>query len=167
MRAGERGADAEDEAGGDEPEAAADDEPKHVAPLRAERDADADLLGALGDEVGDDAVEPDHGEHERQRREQAHQCHLEARLRHRVVDQLIHAARVEHRLRRVELRDGALDGAGHGARLAAAARDPVQPREGRLRVGRIDGIGAAQLEALVFDVVERRSERGRGLGRRR
>ena len=49
---------------------AADDHPQDVAALRADRHAQPDLLRPLADGVGDDAVEADRGEEERDGREQ-------------------------------------------------------------------------------------------------
>src|SRR3712207_8060043 len=45
-----------------------DDEAEHVPTLRAERHADADLVRALAGGAGDDAVEAEPGEQERQDR---------------------------------------------------------------------------------------------------
>src|SRR5207248_704906 len=38
--------------------------PEHVMSLRTERHADADLAGALGNEIGDDAVDAERGQHQ-------------------------------------------------------------------------------------------------------
>ena len=49
------------------------EQPRHVPAPRADRHAHADLLRALGDRVGDDAVDADRGQHQADRREQGEQ----------------------------------------------------------------------------------------------
>ena len=55
----------------------------HVLGLRAQRHANADLVGALADVVGDHAVDSHRGQQERDRREGAQQRGVEARVRPR------------------------------------------------------------------------------------
>src|SRR6476620_2805640 len=50
----------------------------HVAPLGAKRDADTDLVRALGYRISHDAVDADRGERQREGGEQSEQDHVEA-----------------------------------------------------------------------------------------
>ena len=58
----------------------------------AERHADADLLRALRHRIGDDAVDSDTGEHERESAEQAEQDERDAAAADRILHELIHGA---------------------------------------------------------------------------
>ncbi len=75
---GEAEGDAGDEAGGDGGGGGAEDEAGDVAGGGAECEADAEFVGAGGDGVGDDAVEADDGEGERESGEDSEQCGDEA-----------------------------------------------------------------------------------------
>ena len=64
-------------------------QPEHVAALRAERHADADLARPLRGDVSHDAVEPDHREEERRARENAEHHHAETAAVERGGDELL------------------------------------------------------------------------------
>jgi hypothetical protein len=62
--------------------AAAHDLLEHAAPLRSERHADADLIGALRHGVGNHPIYANRGKQQRHTREGGDQHRTEARLRH-------------------------------------------------------------------------------------
>src|SRR6185437_7254990 len=64
--------------------------PDDASRRRAERDADADLAGALAHRAGDDAVEPDRCQQERGQRKGFDDREREAPLRFGGNDQLLH-----------------------------------------------------------------------------
>ena len=76
----EGGDEAGEDAEGGELEGAGENELEDVGAGRAERDADADLFVSLGDEIGDDAVDAEAGEGEREDGEDADEPGAEARL---------------------------------------------------------------------------------------
>src|SRR5262249_46987315 len=90
-RHAKRAAEADRDADAAEKRAVADDEPEDVATLRAERDANADLLRSLGHRVRDDAVDTDRGEHERDGGEYGEHLPVERLLPIRLLDARIHA----------------------------------------------------------------------------
>ena len=110
----ERARDADGDAGDGEPHAAADDQAEDVAALRADGHAQPDLLRSLADGIGDDSVEADGGEEERDEREEPEQQHRESPLRDRVADGRRERRHREGRERAVD----ALHGLPHGSRRA-------------------------------------------------
>ena len=79
------------------------DEPTHRRRLRAQRDANSDLMRASRDRIAHDTVDADRGQRERDRRERGEQHEIESRLRRRAGD------RCAHRLDNGD-RDVAVDG---------------------------------------------------------
>ena len=61
------------------------DHADHVPARRAERHADADLVGPLRDEVGHDPVDADGRDHQAEAAEEDEQGHVEAALRQQLV----------------------------------------------------------------------------------
>ena len=86
-----RADDADRDANRGERRALAQHEAQHVALPGAERDANADLLRALGDGVRDHAVDADHREHERDGGEHRQQRRVQSRLPDGLIDQFAHA----------------------------------------------------------------------------
>src|SRR5262249_46312633 len=84
----ERAGDPCGEADRGQAQALAEDQPQDRAPRSAEGEADTDFARAAADVVGDDAVDPDEGEEERGRAEEAEKTRAEPGLRDRVVDDL-------------------------------------------------------------------------------
>ena len=77
------------DSGGSEADGFAEDEAIDGAALRAERDADADLAGTLADGVGDDAIQSDHAQQQREACESADDAGggpVQGRVRRTIVD---------------------------------------------------------------------------------
>ena len=93
---------------------------EHCSPLRAERDADAELAGALRDEVGEHAVEADRGEHQRDDGEGEDQDGVELTCRVGDADVLAHGQDVGDGKIGIELAEDFLDRQGERFDVAAA-----------------------------------------------
>ena len=116
---------AEDSADGDEARGLRDDEAEQSAAGCAEREADAHLLGALRDRVGEDAVDADGGEDDGERSEAGDEQHDEAALGYQARDALIHGLDVEERLLRVYGEDCFAHGVGEERGVGSAAKGDV------------------------------------------
>ncbi len=132
------------------------DEPQHVSSLRAEREADCQLARALRHRVGDDAVDADDREQERDAREDGDEVGRVAAHEGgaRVVDDLLHRPHAEDGHFRVELAHEAAHRARHCRRLGVRARDEAHARVRPLRDGEVDDGRGARVEArhlLVAD----------------
>jgi len=64
-----------------QPQAVADHQLQNIALIRAERHANAQLSGPLGDRIGNDAIDPDDRQNQRRRGKYRQQQHRKARLR--------------------------------------------------------------------------------------
>ena len=99
--------------------------PKHVARLRAERHANADLTRPLRDRVRDDTVESERGQQQRQRRKSPGHRQEHARPRNRFGNHIVHHADGDgsvflHRA------DDRADLVHRGQRIACRADDDVE-----------------------------------------
>ena len=115
------------DAGNRQPAAFADHHAHHVRRLRADRHAHADLVRALRDRIGDDAVDADGCQRERQAAEQREEQHVEPPIRCRIRQHLIHRRDVgdaELRVHRVDRR------ARVARRRTRIVRRPQHPRHG-------------------------------------
>ena len=104
-------------------EAGAENQPRNLRRLRAERQPEAELLGALRDGVGGDRVDADRGQDQREDGEDD-----EDRTEHRVWppiarEKLVERANVEERLIRVERLRRLTNRADHRPRAAGGADD--------------------------------------------
>ncbi len=97
--------------------------------LRAERQADADLLRPLLDRVGHQAVDADRGEQQRAAAEDRHHPHVELLPRHRQRDDLVHRLDVGDRQAR------STGAAAPGSRCSATAAAPACARSTRSASG--------------------------------
>ena len=114
-------------------------------------------MGALGHRVGDDAVDADGGEDERQRREQAEHDHVEAAAAERAGDALVHRPHVGDRLIGIEAVHLVTDGRNRRERVARRAHGdvhrPDRPAvEQRLAIRHVQLRPIARVEAAVLDV---------------
>ena len=100
---------AEHEADDDAPERALQHQPDDVAAAGAERHADADLVGALRDGVGGDAVQADRREHERDDAEEAGEAGHGALLIEGAIDLLLQRPDAGDGQVRIDLGERALD----------------------------------------------------------
>ena len=135
----------------------------HVADLRsvrAERQADADFLRALGHRVRHQTVDPDRCERERRAAEHRHERHVEPLPRNRPRHDVVHRPHVGHRQPR-HLPQLLLNGIAQRIRLDACANDPrgrgnpqVQRVElvGDLPVGDIHARAGIVVEASVAQI---------------
>ena len=89
--------------------------------LRAERDADAKLAGALGDEIGEHAVEADRCEHERDDGEGEGDKGVESILQRGDADVLLHGQDIRYREIGIKLTEDLLDGQGERFDIDIAA----------------------------------------------
>jgi hypothetical protein len=78
-------------------------ETQDVAALGAKRDANAEFLGALGDAIGDQAIDAHAGENQRDRRKNSKKKHGEARAGKGIREKLVHGSDGSHREFRVHL----------------------------------------------------------------
>jgi hypothetical protein len=116
---GERGS--EEDAGGGENGALAEDHPQDRSGLRAERHADADLTGALGDREREEPVDPDAGEEKREKRKGSQDAELDLPGRRIGVDDLGEHPDLGDGQLRIGLRDG---GADAWQQVSGLRRDP-------------------------------------------
>src|SRR5581483_11954197 len=100
---------ADRESGQSEGEAATAERQQDVARGRAESHADADLVGAAGDGIGEDAVETDRGEQQSEERERAEESRALGGRRYLAVDDLLEGADVGQGLIGVDRPDRLLD----------------------------------------------------------
>ena len=110
-----------------EPQPTPDDHPPHGAGSRAERDANADLAGALRDEIGEHAVDPQRSEHESHRAEETEKDGEQSRAGHGVADGVVERERGRERLLRIHGAHRVLEALDHRLRLALRARRPGSP----------------------------------------
>ena len=95
----------------------------HVTSRCAERHADADLPGAAGHGVGDDAVHAHGREHQRQRGEPAEQHEIESLGSHRATEQSRQRGQAGDRLGRIDPVDRFLEDTSQPGRVAGPAND--------------------------------------------
>ena len=72
-------------------------QPQDAPGVRADRDADAELARALGDAVGEHAVEPDRRQHQRQAAEERGDRRHQPFAQQRAADVVLGGADVGHR----------------------------------------------------------------------
>src|SRR4026207_560447 len=63
---------------------------ENIACLRAERYTDTDLVGSLGNRIGDNSVDAYCSQYQRNRGKKAKQQHIESTLRDRFIKEIIH-----------------------------------------------------------------------------
>ena len=107
-----------DQAGADGQHAAPEDHGEHVVPLRAQRHADADLVGLLRDHVGHHAIHADGREQQRQHTENAHQHRHVVQADGAVVNGRLHGPHVGDGLLGVHRADGGGDRGRQAQRVA-------------------------------------------------
>ena len=103
------------------------EQPLHLAGGRTKRHADADLAPALGDDIGDDAVDADHAEQQRHAGRDAENHQRERCLRHRLVVDLAQRAHSRQRQVRVDRPDGLLHLVEKSRRAEPRGTDGVRP----------------------------------------
>ena len=113
--------DAEDTAECDEAGGLRDDEAEESAAGCAEGEADTHLLRALRDRIGEDAVDADRGENDREQSEAGDEQHDEAALRDLIGDALVHGLDVEEGLLGIDGEDGLANGVGEEGGVGGAA----------------------------------------------
>ena len=145
--ASDRGGEADGDADADEREPARQHQPQHVAALRAERDADADLARPLRDAVRHDAVEPDRREQHRDDREPGQQPHDEQPLAPPTLS-------IERRAASRPRRPAPTDRARAARRAPAPRAPPRRPRADFTTATRYESVNCA-----CGDVHRRRERR--------
>jgi acyl-homoserine-lactone acylase len=117
----------------DEPQPLPGDHARHSAAAGAERHAHADLAAAQRDHVGEQAVEPDRCEQQRNRGEDREHGGEEALVPQRARHELLECHHVVERLRRVDRGDGRARGIGErvGIEGAAGVRGITSEHPGR------------------------------------
>lgn len=144
----------DDDPGGGEPEGLPEDELENAGARRPEGKADADFLVPLRHEVGDDAVNSETGEAERENRKEADQPGAETRRGGGIVDERLHRAHfhdhggIEHAER-----------AAHAGRGHHRAGGSAERSSGRARRRRSDPPGPAGKARRSWRLMTRRARR--------
>ena len=103
------------------------DQPAYVHAIRAERHADADLVGPPADHVGHQAVDADGGEKDCEQAEESGELRDDALIGEGAGDLLIERGDVRDGQVAVDLVDGLLHCGSDGGEVAGVA-DPKSPR---------------------------------------
>ena len=149
------------ETGDGQQQALRDDLPDDVVAAGAEGDAHADLARALGDDVGQHAVDPHGREQQRQTGERGDQHRAQARLLGRLCDERPQRLHAVHRNRRIDRGNTAADRRHHRVRIGRRAdqqrhRRPAVFHPDRQLLERRIQLHERRLgdDAVVFDVAD-------------
>ncbi len=148
---GERADYAGGDADGGQLHALTDDERDDVGGLRAEGDAHADVVGAAGDQIRDDAEDSDGGEEQGEGGEGAEHGGREALAGERIVEAVLHGADVVDGDVTVDGMDFADDGGDERGGIRRGARHQEHAVRGMLAVREVDGDLALAVQAVLFD----------------
>src|SRR4029077_8364439 len=116
-RESERSGDADEHAKDGHLHVVGEHEAQNVPAARAESHANADFLGALADEIRNDAVDANAGKKQRERGEDAEEYHGEAASSERIRDDLVYGQRAEEDLLAAHLPASAADGIEEAGRV--------------------------------------------------
>ena len=132
-----------------EAQSLAQNQPEDVAPLGAERHANADLIRPLGDKAGDHAVEANGREQQAEEREAGKQP-TGQRVGGRVLfDDLQRRADAAHRYFGIDLGDRAAEGVGGAGALRNRAERSIDPAVGDAQAVARHRQGAAEVVGVI------------------
>src|SRR5262249_7311358 len=150
-----------------QPYSLSDYQPQHMAGLRSQRHANADLLRTLRDRVGHHAVDADGRQRQRQRGEPGEQEHHETPPGDGFREQVLHRRDVKDSLVTIYAADLVSNCTERLGRVTSSADGQREPGDGRLRYGKVAFHRALFVDAVLFDVAYAPDDSAPGLRMRR